>query len=81
MCNFVLKKARIEDKYEINFDTYFADALHQLEPFVEDDLVELASDKISVTTRGRLLIRNIVMNFDAYLQKKGDKKPQFSRTV
>ena len=81
MCNFVLKKARIEDKYAIEFDTYFADALHQLEPFVEDNLVELASDKISVTTRGRLLIRNIVMNFDAYLQKKGDKKPQFSRTV
>ncbi|MCB0063926.1 MAG: oxygen-independent coproporphyrinogen III oxidase [Caldilineaceae bacterium] len=81
MCNFVLKKGRIEEKYAITFDEYFADALHKLEPFVEDDLVALAPDKITVTTAGRLLIRNIVMNFDKYLQEKADNKPQFSRTV
>jgi len=81
MCNFVLKKARVAAKYGIEFDSYFGEALHQLEPFVEDGLVELATDQITVTTAGRLLIRNIVMNFDAYLQKKADNKPQFSRTV
>lgn len=81
MCNFVLKKARIEEKYGIVFDTYFADALHQLAPFVEDGLVHMAPDQVTITTAGRLLIRNIVMNFDVYMQQKSDTKPQFSRTV
>jgi len=81
MCNFVLHKARIEAKYGITFDDYFADALHQLEPFQADNLVQLHPDKITVTEPGRLLIRNIVLHFDAYLQSKEGKKPQFSRTV
>ena len=49
--------------------------------FQADGLLELHPDKITVTVPGRLLIRNIVMNFDAYLQRKEGKKPQFSRTV
>lgn len=81
MCNFVLNKARIEEKYGIMFDDYFADALRQLAPFAEDGLIALGQEKLTVTKAGRLLIRNIVMNFDAYLQKKADTKPQFSRTV
>lgn len=81
MCNFVLHKAPIEEKYGIDFDTYFADALSQLHPFAADDLIHLEEDKLVVTTAGRLLIRNIVMNFDAYLQKKSGSQPQFSRTV
>lgn len=81
MCNFVLKKAKIEERYGIDFDQYFSDALQQLQPFVEDGLVALHPEKIVVTTTGRLLIRNIVMNFDAYLQKKAANKLHFSRTV
>ena len=81
MCNFVLHKAKIEADSGIAFDSYFADALQQLEPFQADGLLELHPDKITVTVPGRLLIRNIVMNFDAYLQRKEGKKPQFSRTV
>ncbi|MEZ4727439.1 MAG: oxygen-independent coproporphyrinogen III oxidase [Caldilineaceae bacterium] len=81
MCNVALNKARIAEKYGIVFDDYFSDALRQLEPFAEDGLIHLGQDKLTVTTAGRLLIRNIVMNFDAYLQKKADNKPHFSRTV
>lgn len=81
MCNFVLDKARIEKKYGIDFDEHFHDALAQLQPFADDGLVNLDPEKLTVTTAGRLLIRNIVMNFDAYLQKKVDQKPHFSRTV
>jgi oxygen-independent coproporphyrinogen-3 oxidase len=33
-----------------------------------------------VTPLGQLLVRNVAMLFDAYLQKEGGKK-QFSRTV
>lgn len=81
MCNFVLHKSRVAAKHGIDFDTHFAADLARLQPFCEDGLVELTPQKIMVTPTGRLLIRNIVMNFDAYLQQKSDNKPQFSRTV
>lgn len=81
MCNFRLQKEKVESKYNIEFDSYFADALEALEQFEIDELVELTNNQIKVTTAGRLLVRNIAMNFDAYLQRKEKNKPQFSRTV
>ncbi|HGY55916.1 MAG TPA: oxygen-independent coproporphyrinogen III oxidase [Caldithrix abyssi] len=81
MCNFRLEKKKIEEKYSISFDEYFAYALSQLESFQDDGLIVLHAERLTVTTPGRLLIRNIAMNFDAYLQKKENNKPQFSRTV
>ena len=81
MCNFVLNKAAIETQYGIEFDAYFAEALHQLEPLQAERLIHLGDDELAVTPAGRLLIRNIVMNFDAYYQQKAGQKPQFSRTV
>ncbi|MBR9999404.1 MAG: oxygen-independent coproporphyrinogen III oxidase [Cyclobacteriaceae bacterium] len=81
MCNFQLVKKDIEEKYGIDFDTYFGNALSSLETFQEDGLVQLEVDKIRILPPGRLLIRNIAMNFDAYLMKKENNKPKFSRTV
>lgn len=81
MCNFRLSKKKIETKYDINFDVYFKEALKELQSLKDDGLIELESDKLSVTNAGRLLIRNIAMKFDAYLMKKEKDKPQFSRTV
>ncbi len=81
MCNFRLNKNVIEEKYAISFDTYFADALSNLRSFQEDQLILLEKDELIVTPAGRLLIRNIALNFDAYLMKKEGDKPQFSRTV
>lgn len=81
MCNFRLKKEKMELKNNIDFDTYFAESLKGLEEFEQDDLVELSEDEIVVTTAGRLLVRNIAMNFDAYLNRREKNKPQFSRTV
>ena len=81
MCNFRLRKTDIEAKYNIDFNDYFSDALKQLESFVSDGLATLEDDLIRITPAGRLLIRNIVMNFDAYLERKDDDKPRFSRTV
>ncbi len=81
MCHFELSKDSVERKYSIDFDTYFADALTQLQPLEEDQLVNMDNGIIRVTEEGRLLIRNIAMCFDAYLKKKDTKKPRFSRTV
>ena len=75
---FSLEKKPFETRYKIDFDRTFADALEDLKPMVDDGLVELHPDRIVVTPRGRLLVRNLCMPFDAYL-KKGPTL--FSRTV
>ena len=81
MCDFELNKRRVEEKFQINFDRYFADALPELEYFAADGLIELANDLIAVTDMGRLLIRNITMVFDKYLAQKKQSGPLYSRTV
>ena len=81
MCNFKLSKSKFEKKYQIQFNSYFAEALEQLISLEEDGLIVLSENQLEVTDTGRLLIRNIVMNFDYYLMKKQGDKPQFSRTV
>ncbi|MCK5469342.1 MAG: coproporphyrinogen III oxidase, partial [Cyclobacteriaceae bacterium] len=81
MCNFRLEKSKFESKYQIHFDAYFDEALSSLKSLEEDGLIELGEKQLKVTDIGRLLIRNIAMNFDYYLMKKQGEKPQFSRTV
>ena len=81
MCDMELEKAAIEKQFGITFDDYFSDALYKLEAFVPDGLVTLTKDKIVVNGLGRLIIRNIAMGFDAYLEKMMKERPIFSRTV
>ncbi|MBP1681522.1 MAG: oxygen-independent coproporphyrinogen-III oxidase 1 [Proteobacteria bacterium] len=83
MSNFKLNIAGIEQAFGIDFFDYFADAISALAPFVEEDLVVIdkVGKKILVNTTGTLLIRNIVMPFDAYLQKIPEDKRRFSKTV
>jgi oxygen-independent coproporphyrinogen-3 oxidase len=81
MCNFRLIKSNIESKYKINFDSYFENPLERLRPLRNDDLVVLETDMIRVTDQGRLLIRNIAMIFDAYLEDKAGEGPQYSKTI
>ncbi len=81
MCDMELKKHDVEERFEIDFDEYFSAAFPKLEEFVQDNLVELTDDKIVVKDMGRLVIRNIAMAFDAYLEKMMKEKPIFSRTV
>ncbi len=82
MCNFHLDVRALEQKHTIDFASYFADALADLDAgpgahgFVRRD-----ADAIEVTDEGRLFVRNVCMTFDAYLARhEGDTK-RFSRTV
>jgi len=81
MCDMELNKNEVEESCGIDFDAYFADALLKLEEFVGDDLLELSDERIVVKGMGRLVIRNIAMAFDAYLERMMKEKPIFSRTV
>ena len=83
MSNFKLNIAGIEQAFGIDFFDYFADAVAALAPFEQEELVvvDRVAKKILVNTTGTLLIRNIVMPFDAYLQKIPEDKRRFSKTV
>jgi oxygen-independent coproporphyrinogen-3 oxidase len=81
MCDLEISKSEVGNKFNINFDSYFADALAKLSDFVEGGLLEISGDKIKVLGNGILIIRNIAMCFDAYLEKMMAEKPVFSRTV
>jgi oxygen-independent coproporphyrinogen-3 oxidase len=70
ICHFGLRFADVERSWNIGFADYFAEGLAKLQPMVADGLLELDSDSIRVLPRGRLLIRNICMVFDAYLAAK-----------
>ena len=80
--NDIEKVAALERRYAIDFADYFADALEQLLPLVEDGLVRIEEERIVVTSRGRLLLRNIAMCFDRYLsQPAAIATPRFSRAI
>ncbi|MFK5975381.1 MAG: oxygen-independent coproporphyrinogen III oxidase [Sulfurovum sp.] len=81
MANFSIHTKRVEVEHNINFNEYFADAMEALQEFVEAGLVTITDDKISVSTTGTLLIRNIAMPFDAYMKKYAKSKKAFSKTV
>ena len=81
MSNFSLDMKRVEKEFNINFKEYFADSLKALEEFVEAELVTISEDKITVSQTGTMLIRNISMPFDAYLNKIPEDKRRFSKTI
>ena len=81
MCNFELSIASVEQAYPITFDAYFKTELVRLRQLEEDGLLHIDAGWISVTPRGRLLIRNICMVFDRYLQARQPDGPRYSRTI
>ena len=81
MCNLEIDKRRVEHMFDIDFDLYFLNDLPKLDPFIQEGLLEVSEDKISVVGSGILIIRNLAMCFDAYLEKMMKEKPVFSKTV
>jgi len=80
MCDFELRKRDVEIKYGIDFNDYFNDELKRLDAFQDDGLLKLGPDRIEISDSGRILIRNIAMVFDAYLNAPG-REMKFSRTI
>ena len=79
MCDLSLDYDALGRRLGINFREYFAPEIATLggEPSA-DGLVDLSDRGARVTDRGRLLLRNLAMLFDTYL----DRKPKrYSPTV
>jgi oxygen-independent coproporphyrinogen-3 oxidase len=83
MCNFRLDAAQVQQRFGVVLSEYFAGELSQLADVngpVADGLLVIGRDGLTVTTRGRLFVRNICMVFDRYLAAHKDR-PVFSRTI
>jgi oxygen-independent coproporphyrinogen-3 oxidase len=80
ICQFELNIDEFAKKYHIEFDTYFAEALVSLKPLIDDNMVIIENNHVSVTSRGNLFIRIICMCFDAHLQNKINAT-RFSRVI
>ena len=81
MSNFKLDIKRFEKEFNIDFKTYFADAVEALKPFEADGLLKIDDEHIVCSETGTLLIRNIAMPFDAYMKKHATSQKTFSKTV
>jgi oxygen-independent coproporphyrinogen-3 oxidase len=78
ICHFELDFFKVERAFDINFQDYFSNSLAQLDDMHADGLLKLDNNSIKVMEKGKLLIRNICMVFDAYL---ASTKTQFSKTI
>jgi oxygen-independent coproporphyrinogen-3 oxidase len=79
ICQFHLDFGDLRDQFGISAESYFAYELAQLQPMVEDGLLEVNSDGIFIRNAGRLLIRRVCMVFDEYLN--GDSQIRYSKVV
>lgn len=80
ICHFTLSMGEIEARWGIDFRSYFAAELERLAEMVDDGLITIDADHIQVESKGRLLIRNVCMQFDAYLSS-GASKGSFSKVI
>ena len=81
MSNFKMDIKRFNEDFDVDFNTYFADDLPDLQPFIDEELVTVDENHIACSETGTLLIRNIAMVFDAYMNKHAGSKKTFSKTV
>jgi len=68
MCSGKVDYATFNERYAIDFQRHFASALESLKEPADDGLVRFEDSGFQVTEDGRLLLRNLAMPFDAYLQ-------------
>jgi oxygen-independent coproporphyrinogen-3 oxidase len=80
MCHGSVDIASLERRYAIRFDAYFAAEKERLRDLAADGLIEFDDARINLTPRGRLLMRNVAMAFDAYVRAGAARAP-LSRVI
>jgi oxygen-independent coproporphyrinogen-3 oxidase len=80
MCYDTLDFDAFSEKHGIDFREYFANEVKQLDVLQEDDLIELSDAGITITPKGRLLLRNIAMTFDRYIDLE-ENESRFSKAI
>lgn len=67
MCQFKVNKKVFYNQFQVDFDAYFKSEFEGLIQREKEGLVRLGEDQIDVTELGRLFVRNVCREFDAYL--------------
>jgi len=80
MCYDSLSYDDFGARHDIDFREYFADEISKLKVLEDDDLIELNDDGIKITPKGRLLLRNIAMTFDRYIDLE-ENEHRFSKAI
>lgn len=80
MCRFSLDFQVYESVFGIPFHQYFKEELADLQKLAELGLLKLKAHSLTVTPKGRFLIRNIAMIFDYHLRHK-ETTAKYSQTV
>jgi oxygen-independent coproporphyrinogen-3 oxidase len=84
MCDFAVDTGAFERAHGTGFRTYFAAEWEKLEDFQRDGMLLLEGETITVTPKGRLLVRNIAMAFDRYFGTPNHvplQRMRYSRTI
>ncbi len=79
MCNNKLDITKLEARWGIEFEKYFASALPALHAMATDGLIVMSQQQIEITPSGRLLTRTVCMEFDRYLKR--DEQQRFSKVI
>lgn len=79
-CQFAVDFKTLEHEFQIDAKNYFSSELAQLANMQADQLLEIEGNKLTITPRGRFLVRNICMTFDASLQQAAATQ-RFSKVI
>jgi oxygen-independent coproporphyrinogen-3 oxidase len=80
MCYDRLDFDAFDASHGIEFRDYFKPEIERLQPLASDELIDVDADGISITAKGRLLLRSIAMVFDRHLNEV-DTDKRFSRAI
>ncbi|MCG6872799.1 MAG: oxygen-independent coproporphyrinogen III oxidase [Gammaproteobacteria bacterium] len=79
MCKFSLDFRAIGQEFDIDFEDYFRWELREIKALETDGLLVVDAEGITISSRGRMLVRQICMLFDRYLPYQTAQA--FSRTI
>jgi len=80
MCSFEVSIEAIEINHLVDFKRYFAPELQELREYQQMGLVELDDKWITVTPRGRLMVRAVCMVFDYHL-RTAQARARYSKVI
>lgn len=69
MCSMPVDFDDYQQRYGLNIRQHFVNELVALQPYVEAGLLELDTEQMQITAKGRLFVRAISMEFDQYLRQ------------
>ncbi|MDH3410743.1 MAG: oxygen-independent coproporphyrinogen III oxidase, partial [Gammaproteobacteria bacterium] len=80
MCYDQLLFDDFDATHDVEFRTYFAAELDRLQPLIDDELIDVNAEGIRIRPKGRLLLRNIAMIFDRYINDRQTDN-RFSKAI